>query len=71
MRKIIPHRYGWFDAYRIAGSWILSRSLTNKYLTSQGYDDISERYEVMRLSYRTVRTVVYKNGCSNNGQPPT
>ena len=32
-------------------------------LASQGYDDISERYEAMRLScrtavYRTVRTVV-------------
>ena len=49
--------------WRIAGSWILSRSLTNKYLVSQGYDDISERYEAMRLRYRTavyrtVRTVV-------------
>jgi len=49
--------------WRIAGSWILSRSLTNKNLASQGYDDISGRYEAMRLSYRTavyrtVRTVV-------------
>ena len=49
--------------WRIAGSWILSRSLTNKHLVSQGYDDISERYEAKRLSYRTavyrtVRTVV-------------
>ena len=49
--------------WRIAGSWILNRSLTNKYLVSQGYDDIFERYEAKRLSYRTavyrtVRTVV-------------
>jgi len=49
--------------WRIAGSWIPNRSLTNEYLASQGYDDISGRYEAMRLSYRTavyrtVRTVV-------------
>ena len=36
--------------WRIAGSWILNRSLTNKYLVSQGYDDIFERYEAKRLS---------------------
>jgi len=61
------HAWQWANSrlgyWRIAGSWILSRSLTNKYLASQGYDDISERYEAMRLRYRTavyrtVRTVV-------------
>lgn len=31
--------------WRIAGSWILTTSLTNKYLASIGYDDISQRYE--------------------------
>jgi group II intron reverse transcriptase/maturase len=31
--------------WRIAGSWILKTSLTNKYLASIGYDDISIRYE--------------------------
>jgi group II intron reverse transcriptase/maturase len=49
--------------WRIAGSWILSTSLTNKYLASIGYDDIAQRYEVLHLNhrtavYRTVRTVV-------------
>jgi len=32
---------------------MLSKSLTNKYLVSQRYDDIPKRYEAMRLSYRT------------------
>ena len=37
--------------WRIADSWILHRSLTNKYLASIGYDDISERYKVLHLSH--------------------
>jgi group II intron reverse transcriptase/maturase len=37
--------------WRVAGSWILTTSLTNKYLASIGYDDISKRYEVLHLSY--------------------
>ena len=37
--------------WRIAHSWILTRSLTNKYLTSVGYDDISKRYEVLHLNH--------------------
>jgi group II intron reverse transcriptase/maturase len=37
--------------WRVAGSWILTTSLTNKYLASIGYDDISKRYEVLRLSH--------------------
>lgn len=37
--------------WRIAGSWILDRSLTNKYLASIGYDDISKRYEALHSSY--------------------
>ena len=37
--------------WRTANSWILSRSLTNEYLASIGYDDISKRYEALHLSY--------------------
>ena len=37
--------------WRVAGSWILSRSITNEYLASIGYDDIAKRYEVLHLSY--------------------
>ena len=37
--------------WRIAGSWILSRSLTNEYLASIGYDDIAKRYEALHSSY--------------------
>lgn len=33
--------------WRIAGSFILDRTLTNEYLTSIGYDDISKRYEAL------------------------
>jgi len=33
--------------WRISRSWILSTSLTNKYLESIGYDDISKRYEAL------------------------
>jgi group II intron reverse transcriptase/maturase len=35
--------------WRVAGSWILTTSLTNKYLASIGYDDIANRYEDLRL----------------------
>jgi len=37
--------------WRIAGSWVLTTSLTNKYLASIGYDDISRRYEVLHSNY--------------------
>jgi group II intron reverse transcriptase/maturase len=37
--------------WRVAGSWILTMSLTNEYLASIGYDDISKRYEALRLSH--------------------
>jgi group II intron reverse transcriptase/maturase len=37
--------------WRVAHSWILTRSLTNEYLTSVGYDDISKRYEVLHLNH--------------------
>jgi group II intron reverse transcriptase/maturase len=37
--------------WRIAGSWVLSRSLTNEYLESIGYDDIVKRYEVLHSNY--------------------
>lgn len=53
----IPDGKAWEWAYsrlgywRVAGSWILTMSLTNKYLASIGYDDISKRYEVLRLSH--------------------
>lgn len=37
--------------WRIAHSWVLTRSLTNEYLTSVGYDDISKRYEALHLNH--------------------
>jgi group II intron reverse transcriptase/maturase len=37
--------------WRVAGSKILSCSLTNNYLASIGYDDISVRYEALHLSH--------------------
>ena len=37
--------------WRVSGSFILSRTLTNKYLASFGYDDISKRYKVLYSSY--------------------
>ena len=37
--------------WRVAGSWILTTSLTNKYLASIGYDDISKRYEALHSSH--------------------
>lgn len=53
----IPSRKAWEWAntrkgyWHIANSFILSRSLTNEYLATIGYKDISKRYEVMHLSY--------------------
>ena len=49
--------------WRIAGSWILSTTLTNERLAKLGYYDISKNYEALHLNYRTavygsVRTVV-------------
>lgn len=38
-------------SWRISHSWILTRSLTNKYLESIGYDDISKRYEALHLNH--------------------
>jgi group II intron reverse transcriptase/maturase len=35
----------------LGGSWVLTRTLTNKYLASLGYDDISKRYEVLHLNH--------------------
>ena len=37
--------------WRIAHSWVLTRSLTNEYLASIGYDDISKRYEVLHSNH--------------------
>jgi len=37
--------------WRVSLSWILTRSLTNEYLVSAGYDDISQRYEALHQSY--------------------
>lgn len=37
--------------WRIADSWVLHKTLTNKYLASIGYDDISERYEILHSNY--------------------
>jgi group II intron reverse transcriptase/maturase len=37
--------------WRISHSWVLTTSLTNKYLESIGYDDISKRYEVLHLNH--------------------
>ena len=47
--------------WRIAGSWILGTTLTNKCLVSMGYDDIAKRYEALRLSYGTA---VYGTVCT-------
>jgi group II intron reverse transcriptase/maturase len=43
--------YSRLGYWRVAGSWILSRSLTNERLASMGYDDISQRYEAMHAGY--------------------
>lgn len=37
--------------WRIAGSWILTRTLTNKNLAAMGYEDIAQRYEKLHASY--------------------
>ena len=36
---------------RIAGSWILPRSLTNRRIAEMGYDDIQLRYNALHSSY--------------------
>jgi group II intron reverse transcriptase/maturase len=36
--------------WRVAGSWILSTTLTNNFLASAGYDDIFVRYEALHLT---------------------
>ena len=56
-RRGIPKGQAWEWAntrkgyWRIAHSWVLTRSLTNEYLASIGYDDISARYEVLHLRH--------------------
>jgi group II intron reverse transcriptase/maturase len=53
----IPEERAWMWAntrlgyWRTAGSPVLKRSLTNKYLVSIGYDDISARYEVLHQNH--------------------
>ncbi|MCW4013467.1 MAG: group II intron reverse transcriptase/maturase [Candidatus Bathyarchaeota archaeon] len=37
--------------WRISHSWVLTRSLTNEYLASIGYDDITKRYEVLHSNH--------------------
>jgi len=56
-RLQIPESKAWEWAntrkgyWRIAHSWVLTRSLTNEYLVSIGYDDISKRYEVLHSNH--------------------
>lgn len=50
-RKAKEWSYSRLGYWRIADSWILSRSLTNEYLAFIGYDDIAKRYEVLHLNY--------------------
>lgn len=53
----IPKQKAWewscsrLGYWRIADSWILHRSLTNEYLASIGYDDITKRYEALHSNY--------------------
>ncbi|MDR1157851.1 MAG: hypothetical protein LBK75_06030 [Oscillospiraceae bacterium] len=47
----------------IAGSWILTTTITNDRLALRGYADVSKKYEAVHercrtAVYRTVRTVV-------------
>lgn len=37
--------------WRVAGSWILTRALTNERLATMGYDDIAQRYEALHARY--------------------
>ena len=37
--------------WRLSHSWVLTRTLTNEYLVSIGYDDISKRYEALRSNH--------------------
>ena len=50
-KKAREWSYSRLGYWRVAGSAMLQRSLTNKYLASIGYDDIAKRYEVMHLNY--------------------
>ena len=53
----IPKRKAWEWAntrkgyWHIANSFILSRTLTNEYLATLGYNDIAKRYEVIHSNY--------------------
>jgi RNA-directed DNA polymerase len=39
------------EYWRIAGSVILHRTLTDKYLVTNGYDDITKRYEALHINH--------------------
>jgi group II intron reverse transcriptase/maturase len=69
MKLGIPEWQAWQWAntrksyWRTAGSFIVTRTITNDRLARRGYSDISEKYEAVHLRYRTavyrtVRTVV-------------
>jgi len=47
IRELISRKQG----KSIAHSWVLTTSLTNKYLASIGYDDIYKRYEVLHSNH--------------------
>jgi group II intron reverse transcriptase/maturase len=51
IRKAREWSYSRLGYWRVAGSWILSTTLTNKYLESQGYDNILLRFEVLHSRY--------------------
>ena len=61
--------------WAVAGSGILSTTITDKRLAQAGYFDILAKYESLQVDwtavYRTVRTVVWEVGHSTNGWPPT
>lgn len=45
--------------WRIAGSQVLHKSLTNQYLASAGYDDILLRYKALKLLNRRILNDTY------------
>lgn len=53
MSEYWAHKNGYTDKgyWRVAGSGILSHTLTDKYLESLGYVDIAKKYEVLHLGY--------------------
>jgi len=53
MPEYWAHKYGYTGKgyWRVAGSGILSHTLTDKYLESLGYVDIAEKYEALHLNY--------------------